>query len=300
MPGRWPEILAAKNGVYYQPAGLLVTVNGTGSADPFLDQFPNFPGMLGRALEDIADGLWIRQPVGYPALVFPMRQSYLQGVDQAVDDILRHERTTMVAFPHCKIALSGYSQGALVTDTLWRDEFLHPTGRLHHLLDRVVCIVNWGDPMRAPGICRGNELAGFPVPGKLDGHTTGGIAGPNCLTAAQTPDFLYSRNNITDLYGSAPVGDDPWHKETQVGHDERLVYEAVMDFDGSDVMAWIEEFAKVLTMPLTHVVPLFDAILNGMRFVGSGFAGHGAYEIEWAVRHLIELGTSIRAQQRVA
>lgn len=319
MPGLWPAIRAAKNGVEYAPFASLITVEGTGSPGPY-DW--GFPSMLGFAMEDVADGMYEWDPVPYPALTFNMGASVQVGVSTGVG-IIR------ALPPRRKIVLSGYSQGSLVTDFIWRDHFLDPSGELHDRLDDVIGIVNFGDPMRCPGICNGNVRAGFPIPKKADGAVTGGIAGPADLTPEQTPDFLLSYNNDGDLYGSAPVGGTPWDTETGAGHDETMIFNLIQKFDGKSVLAFVEEICKLFgittggiklteallgaaatligqimggnglpSIPASgatqpqHVVAVVEALLNGGMFVGSGFGPHGDYAkmLPSAVGFLLELG----------
>jgi hypothetical protein len=281
--GLWPEILAAKDGVFWVPAGTLFTVNGTGVPDPF---GPGFPADVARALNKVADGMWVWQPVGYPAAVFPMGPSVKAGCQELRTQINRYAG---------KIVLSGYSQGALVVDKVWRDDILNPGGVLHHRKDDVVAIINFGDPMRCPGIANGNKFAGQPVPQKLKGYTTGGIAGPGNLTEEQTPDFLLSFANDGDLYASAPTGDDPWHHETEVGHDERIIFDIVQDTTAESVLAIAEEAAELLAKPLVQVLPLVQAIISGMVFASQGTnAPHWTYDAGPAVRYLIERGNELR------
>lgn len=266
-----------------RPVATLYTVNGTGVPDPF---GPGFPADLGRMLERSAPGLFYWQPIGYPAAVYPMRPSVHAGVDELVTQIDRHPG---------RIALCGYSQGALVTNTVWRDEILAPGGRLHHRKDEVIALITYGDPMRCPGIARGNAYARQPVPKKLNGQTTGGIAGPDCLTAEQTPDFFLSFANNGDLYATAPVGDNPWETQTEVGHNQTLIYEAVMEFDGRDFLGLAKELTQVATVPMVNLVPLIQAIWNGLTFFGQGTrAPHWTYDIAPALRYLVDLGTKIR------
>ena len=280
----WPAIRAAKDGVFHADH-LLITVNGTAVPDPF---GPGFAADLGRELDRVAEGLYYWQPIGYPAATFPMRPSIEAG-RQAVNLQIDNN-------PHRKIAMSGYSQGALVVNGVWRDDILNPDGRLHHRLGDVLAIINYGDPMRCPGVANGNKYAGQPMPKKLSGHTTGGIAGPGCLTKAETPDFLLSFANDGDLYAAAPVGDNPWEQETEVGHNETMIYEAVMDFDGEDIMALMKEFVEILSMPLTQVIPLVQAIWNGLTFLGQGpRAPHWTYDIRPGVRYLIERAIEVPA-----
>ena len=252
---------------------LLVTVNGTGVPDPF---GPGFPGDIGKWFANpwndiLAEfrgpefaNLYEWQPIGYPAATVQMGPSVDIGRNNTVDQILRRPRGT-------KTILSGYSQGALVTDEVWRDEYLSPSGRLHDRQDDVIGIINFGDPMRCPGISNGNKVAGFPVPGKLNGFTTGGIAGPDCLTPEQTPDFLLSCNNPGDLYGTAPVGDKPWETETGVGHDETLIFNLIQDFDGKNLLALAEEAADILGVVLTGGLSITSLLTTGTSAIAGAF-----------------------------
>lgn len=270
-----------------RPVATVFTVNGTGVADPF---GPGYPADLGRALERTVPGLFYWQPIGYPAAVYPMRPSVAAGVEELVTQIDRHPG---------RIVLCGYSQGALVTNAVWRDEILAPGGRLHRRKDEVIAIITYGDPMRCPGIARGNVYAGKPAPKKLNGQTTGGIAGPDCLTIEQTPEFFLSFANDGDLYAAAPVGNDPWSVSTEVGHNQTLIYEAVMEFNGRDFLGLAKEISEVVTLPKRNVLPLIQAIWNGLAFLGRGSrAPHWTYDIAPAVRYLVEVGTKIRAAGR--
>jgi hypothetical protein len=287
MPGLWPAIRAMKRGVDYAPFGTLFVVNGTMEPTGW---GPGYAGDLGRTLWDWADGMWLYIGIAYPAAVAPMGPSYRQGVVNLVNAIKSFSG---------RIALAGYSQGALVTDTVWRDHILNPKGDLHDRLHDVVCIANWGDPMRAPGIANGNVLAGHPIPKKVDGCTTGGIAGPNCLKPEETPDFLLSFDNDGDIYASSPVGDTPWIKETAVGHDMTMIYSLVQDFSGTNLfnlaktVLKLANFAGDIKDLGTGVIPMIEgkpsesaviavvqAVWNGGMFVGKGIAPHNIYAPE--------------------
>ena len=241
----------------------IFTVNGTGSPDPI-----NGWGFSSELAHTLDDELYYWQPIGYPAATFPMGPSVQVGRQELVNQINLHPG---------KFAMSGYSQGALVTDFVWRDDILNPSGVLNHRLQDVIGIVNFGDPMRCPGICNGNLRAGFAIPKAVDGYTTGGIAGTNDLQPIHTPDFLLSCNNDGDLYGAAPVGDTPWIKQNPVGHDETLIFDLVQNFNGENVLAFTEEVAAILTGP-DHDIAVVEAIMNGGLFVLQGFGPHGDYE----------------------
>ncbi len=295
----WLTVQCALDGLAPPRRHVVITVNGTGSPDPF--GF-GFAGELGSQLDD---ELFFWQPVSYPAAVFPMGPSVQAGVDEVVRLIQLYPASDLWTG---KIVLSGYSQGAMVTDIVWRDEILNPKGRLYNLAQsgaiEVIGIVNFGDPLRCPGICNGNLYAGFPLPAKVDGVTTGGISGPLDLTAAQTPAFLMSCNNDGDLYGAAPVGDTPWTQETGVGHDESIIFNIVQNFTMANVLAIVKEVLQILGMPLggvnlqsliqqalgigavpatgvtsvSHVVALVEALYNGGLFVVQSQGPHLDYE----------------------
>lgn len=230
----------------------------------------------------------------YPSAVFPMRPSVLAGWEELVTQINR--------WPG-KFNLDGYSQGAVVVCLVWRHEILDPGGRLHHRLNDCLGVVTEGNPMRAPGIAYGNTLLwGRPAPGKLDGHTTGGIAGPGnlhpdeCLFPAGHPQAgkpaVFDFANPGDLYAAAPCGDDPWEHPTEVGANETLIYEAVMDFNGSDLWSFAKKIVKVLTMPLSQAWPLIQAIWNGMQFLAAGMnAPHWQYDARPAIAHYEHLAS---------
>lgn len=269
---------------------LFISVNGTGVPHPL---GPGFPADIGRVLSnpwnDILAQFWGPefanryewQPIGYRADVFPMRGSVQNsGRPEVVRQIQRRPKGT-------PLVLCGYSQGALVTNYVWRDDILNPRGVLHDRLDDVKAIITYGDPMRCPGIANGNLYAGQALPEKVSGHTTGGIAGADCLTPAETPEFFLSFANDGDLYACAPVGDDPWSAPTKVGAYQTLIYEMVMDFNGADFISLAKAVAKILAEPLAYIIPLVQAIWGGLAFAVQGpRASHWTYDIRPAVAYL--------------
>lgn len=252
---------------------LLVTVNGTGVPDPF---GPGFPADIGRWFSNpwndiLAEfrgpevaNLYDWQPIAYPAATVQMGPSVDAGRNEVVSQVLRRPKGT-------RTVLVGYSQGASVVDEVWRDEALTPGGRLYERQGDIMGIINFGDPMRCPGISNGNRLAGIAVPGKLNGYTTGGIAGPDDLTPDQTPDFLLSCNNPGDLYATAPVGDKPWETETGVGHDETLIYNLIQDFNGENLLALVEEAADILGVVITSGLSITSLLTTGTSAIAGAF-----------------------------
>lgn len=280
MTANWDAVLANQHGVSYTPPQIItyLSVNGTG-----VDMWTGFPADIGRALDPT---LFYWQPVGYPAATFPMGPSVDAGVTELV-------RQLTDVHPTGPIVLGGYSQGMLVVCIVWRDYILNPAGSLHHRLGDVIGIVGYGNPMRCPGIANGNVYAGQAIPADLDEQEAGGIAGPQCLTADQTPAFFMDFANDGDLYASAPVGSNPWANESNVGHDETLIYNIVQNFTVANVAAIVQEVIAVLTDPWDQVIPLIQAIYNGGLFFSMGAnAPHYQYQTGPAIAWLGELAAA--------
>jgi hypothetical protein len=252
---------------------VIITVNGTGVPDPF---GPGFAGDVGRAwaydpwtaLANNVAGIdyetgayW--QPIGYPASVYPMGPSVETGRNEVNRQIGLRPRGT-------PLFLLGYSQGAIVTGEVWAQDILAPHGVHHDRLPDVKGIINFGDPLRCPGMAHGNTVAGLPQPTDKDGVTTGGIAGPHDLTPEQTPDYLLSCALDGDLYACCPVSDDPWHHEAPAGKTETGIYRIVQAATFMDVLAVAEDIGR----PVATV----EAIWNGMVFAAEGVnAAHWKY-----------------------
>lgn len=299
MSWDWLKLQCQIDGTALPERHVAVSVNGTGSPDPF------GPGFAGELCSQLDDEVWFWAPAGYPAETVNMGASVQTGIDNVVALVLQyHAGAPLITGGTAsgRIALAGYSQGAMVTDRVWRDECLNPAGRLHarYLAGDIIAIVNFGDPLRAPGICNGNVRAGFPIPQPLDGAVTGGIAGPDDLTPEQTPAFLMSCNNDGDLYGSAPVGATPWVKQTGVGHDETLVFLLLQATNITNLFALGQEAVAAITEAVTdptaligeslgallgqgvavesHVIALVQALYNGGLFFAEAQGPHVSYD----------------------
>ncbi|MBL8741524.1 MAG: hypothetical protein JNK04_10535, partial [Myxococcales bacterium] len=156
--------------------------------------------------------------VEYPAQAFPMWPSINEGIENLVNKIASTPGT---------FAISGYSQGAIVTAKVWRDEILNPAGRLHDRKDDIFAHVTWGNPIRCPGIANGNGLVPSPVPGDVYGHLSGGVGGPDDLTPWQTPHWHIDFAHVGDHFASCPTGLDPWTNEPEVGALQTAIYNFV-------------------------------------------------------------------------
>lgn len=277
------QLMHQLSGTSWQPVGTLFTVDGTmypgapGTPAPYA----GFASDIAWGLMTVADGLWNWTPIAYPAAVFPMQNSVNAGRANLVAAI----QQTPIGWP---IVLSGYSQGAMAVDQCWVGDFLNPAGVLHNRLSDVKAVFNYGDPQRAPGVARGNELAGIPLPPPVDGQVTGGIAGPLCLTADQTPDFFFSTALPGDLYADAPVGANPWSAEAKVGTIETSIFNVIQQATFLDVLS----IAKALFVPIATV----EAIINGLVFFTAGTnAPHWQYGpyVGAAVSWMVNEGLSL-------
>lgn len=199
---------------------MVMTVSGTGTN--MWDQTPPQPAAVANILPGVASGnsgpyYW--QPVGnYPATPFPMALSAEDGVQELI-------RLVNDVYPPGNpvgegIVLLGYSQGAIVVSHFMTDQVVSPNGRCHARWPDIVAVATWGNPYRTPGFASGNDFAGWPDPGEVDGVVTGGIAGPDDLMppvyvpVSRTVkhhwgEFVNTIGNGNDIYADCPVGSYP-------------------------------------------------------------------------------------------
>ncbi len=270
----------------------LYTVSGTFIAPSDQGATPPVPGDIPSIVANDPSVLdyfnWYA--VQYPAQAFPMGPSVDTGVKNLVASISMHGGT---------FAMSGYSQGAMVTCRVWRDEILNPNGQLHDRMDDFIAHVTWGNPMRSPGYANGNGLANIPMPSPVDGYLTGGIAGSDDLTPWQTMpqhiDFVHEG----DLYADCPTGPDPWTNEAPPGLMETAIYNLVQGtITGPEGL--LEVIGDVLTNPIGELVPLFEALINGIQFLAGGSsAPHYTYQVDCqdpAIKYLANRGPQVPAR----
>lgn len=205
--------------------------------------------------------------VQYPAETFPMGPGVAQGIEDLVAQISAKPGT---------FALVGYSQGAVITCKVWRDEILSPNGRLHDRYGDIFAHVTFGNPMRCPGIAHGNGLVPIPVPVPLEGYVTGGIAGPDDLTPWQTPGWHMDFAHDGDVWTSCPVGADPWANESPVGEAETSIYDIFMGkLVGQDSIT--AEIGELLTNPIPNTIAVVEGLVNVIGFFANNRVPHENY-----------------------
>jgi len=273
------------------PKHIVFTVSGTGTN--MWDQTSPQPALVANLLPGVStgnSGPYFWQPVGnYPAAPFPMGPSVQKGVNELVRLINQvYPRGNAVG---SGIILLGYSQGAIVVSHFMRDQVVNPNGQCHSRYGDIVAVATWGNPCRGPGFASGNQFAGWPMPTKLDGVVTGGIAGPDDLKpAAYAPaspslthywgEFVNTIGNGRDIYCDCPVGTNPWTAEAQVGKVETNIYNIVQKVTVADIWQILREIISVVGSLGLALIPIIEAIVNGGLFFQAGpTAAHYTYDV---------------------
>jgi hypothetical protein len=273
------------------PRHIVYTVSGTGTN--MWDQTSPQPASVANLLPGVSignTGPYFWQPVGnYPAAAFPMGPSVKAGVKELI-------RLVNQVYPRGNtvgngIILLGYSQGAIVVSHFMRDHVVNPNGECHSRYGDIVAVATWGNPCRQPGFASGNQFAGWPMPAKVDGVVTGGIAGPDDLKAAvYVPasttvahywgEFVNTIGNGNDLYCDCPVGSNPWTAEFSTGVVETNIYNIVQNVTVADIFQIILEIIAVVGTLGLELVPIIEAIVNGGLFLQAGpSAAHYTYDV---------------------
>lgn len=291
------HMLAQANGRAWRPAGVLVTVDGTaypGCPGPPIPGQSGFSSQIAYELMRASDGLWLSECVAYAAATYPMGPSIQEGVANALARINGGTDSFGTAYPGYPVGTpilgSGYSQGAIVWNTLYLREFLDPAGSCHNRFTNgdLKRIYLFGDPCRTPGLAYGTLAAGLPMPPKTDGEVTGGIAGPGdpeakvigCLTPEQTrmpspydqQPIVWSFVNKGDMYGDCPVGLDPYTSATEAkpGRVETGIFNIIMHATFMNLLSIARDFFT----PISTVEAIFNA---GKFFLAGMNAPHYTY-----------------------
>jgi hypothetical protein len=290
----------------WQPAGKIFAVDGTSypgaPAPPAIllsngeGAYSGFASGVVGGCCNVADGLWLSECIGYPALTLPMWPSVQTGRANLVAALSQWAAWCMATYGRIlPIILAGYSQGSMVTDQVWLLDILSPTGVLHYLLPYVYRSYQFGHIFRSPGIAWGNALAGLSQSIIQDGVETGGIGLELDLTAEQTnypaPDgkpVVVSCANAGDIYTCCSTGLNPWTAPAPEGKVGRIFMKIVMQPTFTDVV----ETAEVLMEPIKAIEELFHV----MQFFAEGTsAPHYNYwtQMDACIEDAVTLGLSL-------
>jgi hypothetical protein len=313
------SILPAFNGQNYSPAGAIIPIEGTvypGAPNPpsFISGDNGYwcgfaSGVAGGAC-NAQDGLWatptfpLNAPgpnvcgAGYPAITTPMWPSVQTG--RANIGIVAGAYAMLYYKAHgtydgLVLLFPAWSQGVMALLQWFFLDVVPEGAPYHYLLPYIYRLYLFGDPFRSPGIAHGNDLAGMPMPPKLDGQVTGGIGGPLDYTVAQAnmlaPDgkfLILSFVNPNDLYADSPCGLTPWISLPSVGSVEYMFFQIIMQPNFEDIIS----LAKLLGKPIGDV----EALVNTGEFFGAGNnAGHYQYYpgMNAAIADCVALGQSL-------
>lgn len=264
---------------------VVLTVAGTGS--DLWNTAPPQPAGVGQALAQNEPDTYFWQPVGdYPAATFPMGPSVTMGVQSLIylttgETYEGFNITPGQTYRDNSLILLGYSQGAMVVCQFI--QWCYQWDRTD-ILERIVAVGVWGNPQRLEGWASGNEFAGWPLPGQVDGADTGGIAqgvnanGPVNMTLEQMQprlphevthfwgDFVNTNNpdrGATELYANTP--------QNGVGGIEQSIFNLVQNFDLATAWGLVQDLGQ----PLPDIL----AIFNGFLFLAAqGNADHYTYD----------------------
>lgn len=249
----------------------LISVHGTGQADPF---GIGYPADIARRMLD----LYWWQPCGnYPAQAVPMNGS----ADAGEREVARFMSDR--AITPGPVAFVDYSQGSICAGRV-RNRMRN--GDLKHRYTDLMGAASFGNPMRP-----GSSYAGVVNPG-------GEGIDPTLETATEPGVINLAAKG--DLYTTCP--------DNGVGEMERAVFNLVFSrFLGKDSI--IEQLWELFTNPVIELANAAVAAWNGGLFFARGTGPHVSYHLnecpgtgmtyyEYAVKHLRDLATA--RLQRIA
>lgn len=311
-----------KTGRDYTPAGAVIPVEGTvypGAPNPpsfitndGLGYWCGFASGVAGGLSNVQDGQWACPTfppnagpntcgAGYPAVTVPMWPSVQTGranigIVAAAYAMAYYKQNG--SYDGLTLIFPAWSQGVMALLQWFFNDVVPVGAPYHYLLPYIYRLYCFGDPFRCPNVAHGNEIAGMPMPPKLDSQVTGGIGGPLDYTPDQAnmlaPDgkyLIYSFVNQNDLYADSPCGATPWTSLPSVGSVEYMFFQIIMQPNFADIIA----LAKLLGKPIGDV----EALVNTAAFFGAGNnAGHYQYfpGMLAAIDDALALGNSLPYQ----
>lgn len=250
----WADVVAKIAGVVHIPAYTLYSVCGTG-----VGWNVGYPFDLGDALEQA--GLIEHQPIGYPATAFPMQPSIDAGVAELVKQIMLRD-------PSEPWAMVGYSQGAIVTSTVY-DRVRDVNDPLNAYAATFLGGVTFGNPRREEG---------HTVPGGIDpgGH---GIVTPNLVNSeAKWWDFADGKAMVgspgNDLYTTCGSG-----TSAATVADQEAIWTIVDEGSFSSFLGLAKKILEILPSPIAGGLAAIEAAVNALDFfVVEGITPHTSYQ----------------------
>lgn len=168
--------------------------------------------------------------------------------------------------------LMGFSQGAIITNSVFLDNIRPENGSLHWRLDSLTRAIAFGDPYRE----KNADAGWWPDPPKPD---TQGISDRRMT---DTPYWWRSANRTGDLYTENP--------DNETGLYRTAIYKIAAENSWSGGPAGMLARMLDLLSPADDVLPLIQAILGGVLFLGN-MAPHGGYDLSAPLEYMRGVAT---------
>lgn len=206
-----------------------------------------------RVLE--SEGVCKWQPVGYDSVSLPFNNK--SGMDE-----LRRLLADRTLLPDgTPWGMCIFSQGGIIGSSVWLEDILPQTGRLHWRLKDWRATLAFGNPYREKDVIA-EWIPDPPMPG------TQGISNARMVN---TPRDWKEISRHGDLYAeNESVGDAGEHKTA--------IYQAVQNRWSGHPDSLLSQLMEIVERPLPELLAMFQAIISGAMFLGN-MAPHGAYDL---------------------
>lgn len=244
-------------GLLTRPAKLkpiVITVEGHMS-----DMWVGPCAFIGAQLEQ--EGLCHHQPISYDRTALPFNNK--SGVDEVLRFLNADHLDTGTPFPDdLPWFFLGFSQGSIITNQVWMRHLKNAaSGRLAARRDNLKRAIAFGDPWRE----KNADAGWWPDPPKPN---TQGISDERMV---DTPSFWKSANRTGDLYTENP--------DNEAGLNRTAIYKIAAENSWSGGPAGLLQRMMDFLTPADDILPLFDAIIGGVLFLGN-MGPHGGYQLD--------------------
>jgi hypothetical protein len=209
---------------------------------------------------------YIWQPIGYPAQAVPMGPSITAGCAELAVQLNKWRSQV----ENYGAALAGYSQGAVITSSVWEYQIKPANGPLHWAMPFIRKAVAWGNPMREKG--KSWPDAGAPMAGPSTQGVTGDLM-------KDTPDWWRNYAHVGDLYTTST--------DDAAGQDKTAIWQIIRGtkvFAGPDNL--LSQFLEISQQPVPGAIGAFKAIMDAGMFFGQQTGPHINYSTAEAIAYL--------------
>ncbi|MEV5360565.1 hypothetical protein AB0K45_09500 [Micrococcus luteus] len=163
--------------------------------------------------------------------------------------------------------LLGFSQGAIITNSVFLDRIRPDHGSLHWRLKDLTRAIAFGDPYREKDV----DSGWWPDPPKR------GTQGISDVRMIDTPPWWKSANRTGDLYTENP--------DDEAGLYRTSIYKIAAEGSWSGGQAGMLARLLDLATPMDDVLPVIKAILGGILFLGN-MNPHGGYNLDAPLEYM--------------